>query len=221
MKLTTFTKTGAKSKSPLTVKDEVFNAEVNKDLLAQGVRVYLSNQRQGTSKVKNRSAVTRTKKKWYKQKGTGNARHGSRNAPIFVGGGVAHGPTGLNNWKLKLTKRLKGQALIAALSAQKSNIIACDGLNDLSGKTKEAAGLLAKLSDPKDKVLVVVSEAKPEIIRSLRNLKKVLVTRAERINIYELALADKIIVTSDATKQLEEKLSKYVKKAKKVSKEDK
>jgi large subunit ribosomal protein L4 len=218
MKLTTYTKTGNESKTPLTVNDAVFNAEVNKNLLAQGIRIYLANQRQGTSKVKNRSAVIRTKKKWLKQKGTGNARHGSRNAPIFVGGGVAHGPTGLTNWRLKLTKRSKSQALIAALSAQKDNIVVCDGLNELSGKTKQAVDLLGKMVKQKEKVLVVLTESKPEIIKSLRNLQKVVVTRAERLNIYEVALADKIIITSDAVQQLEEKLVKYIRIVKKVSK---
>ena len=205
MKLTTYTKTGNESKTPLMVNDAVFNAEVNKNLLAQGIRIYLANQRQGTSKVKTRSAVIRTKKKWLKQKGTGNARHGSRNAPIFVGGGVAHGPTGLTNWRLKLTKRSKSQALIAALSAQKDNIVVCDGFNDLSGKTKQAVELLGKMVKQKEKVLVILTESKPEIIKSLRNLQKVVVTRAERLNIYEVALADKIIITSDAVQQLEEK----------------
>jgi large subunit ribosomal protein L4 len=218
MKLTTYTKTGNKSKTPLEVSNAVFNAEVNQILLAQGIRVYLANQRQGTSKVKTRSAVARTTKKWLQQKGTGRARHGSRNAPIFVGGGIAHGPTGLANWKLKLTKRSKTQSLVAALSAQKDNIVACDGFNELSGKTKQAVELLSKMADQKEKVLIILTKPKPEVIKSLRNLQKVLVTQVERLNIYEVALADKIIITSDAVKQLEEKLAKYIKIVKRVNK---
>jgi len=217
MKLTTYTKTGNKSKTAVTASEAVFNAEINKTLLSQGIRVYLANQRQGTSKVKNRSAVNRTKKKLHAQKGTGNARHGSRNAPIFVGGGIAHGPTGLANWKLKLTKRFKSQALISALSAQKENIVVCDGFNDLTGKTKQAVELLSKIRDKNEKVLVVLTESKPEIIRGLRNIQRVAVTRAERINIYEVSLADKIIITNDAVKQLEEKLAKHIKVVKKDS----
>jgi len=217
MKLTTYTKTGAKSKTATTASDAVFNAVVNKELLSQGIRVYLANQRQGTSKVKNRSAVSRTKKKWLKQKGTGNARHGSRNAPLFVGGGVAHGPNGLANWKLKLTKRFKSQALVSALSAQQKNIVVCDGFNELTGKTKQAVELLSKIRDKNEKVLVILTEFKPEIIRGLRNLQRVVVTRAERLNIHEVSLADKIIITHDAVKQLEEKLAKYIKVVKKDS----
>jgi large subunit ribosomal protein L4 len=217
MKLTTYTKTGAKSKTAIAANDAVFNAEVNKTLLSQGIRVYLANQRQGTSKVKNRSAVNRTKKKLHAQKGTGNARHGSKNAPIFVGGGIAHGPNGLANWKLKLTKRFKSQALISALSAQKENIVVCDGFNELTGKTKQAVELLSKIRDKNEKILIVLTESKPEIIRGLRNIQRVVITRAQRINIYEVSLADKIIITTDAIKELEEKLAKHIKVVKKDS----
>jgi large subunit ribosomal protein L4 len=218
MKLTTYTKTGNKSKTPILGSEAVFNAEVNQELLAQGVRVYLTNQRQGTSKTQSRSAVTRTKKKWYKQKGTGNARHGSRNAPIFVGGGVAHGPNGNSNWKLKMTRRLKSQALISALSTQKDNIVVCDGFAELSGKTKQAAELLAKIVDKKDKVLVVLAESNTQTFKSLRNLEKILMTKSDRLNVYEASLADKIIFSSDAVKKLEERLAKYIGVAKKDSK---
>src|SRR5690242_1823092 len=121
MQLTKVTKTGAKSQ--LTVSDSVFGVPVNKALIAQAVRVYMSNQRQGTSKAKTRSEINRTSAKWYKQKGTGRARHGARNAPLFVGGGVAHGPNGEQNWTRTLSKRMKMQALVTALSAQAANIV--------------------------------------------------------------------------------------------------
>lgn len=218
MKLTTYTKTGNKSQTALAGSNDLFGAEINQPLLAQGIRVYLANQRQGTSKVQTRSEVTRTKKKVYAQKGTGNARHGSKNAPIFVGGGVAHGPTGISNWKLKMTKSLKNKALISAISAQKDQIIVWDGLNELEGKTKLAAKSLYKLVDEKDKLLIVASKFKPEMLRSLRNLKNVLLTKAGRLNIYEVALADKIVITSEAVKELEARLVKKIKIEKKVTK---
>src|SRR5471030_1547190 len=102
----------------MSVNDAVFAAVINPELIAQAVRVYMSNQRQGSSKVKTRAEVARTKKKWFKQKGTGNARHGARTPNIFVGGGVAHGPNGMQNWSLKLSATMKKAALISALSAQ-------------------------------------------------------------------------------------------------------
>lgn len=210
MKLTAYTKTGNKSQRPLTVSDQVFKAKVNRQLLAQAIRVYLANQRQGTSKTKRRSEVKRTKKKWYQQKGTGRARHGSRNAPIFVGGGIAHGPTGQQNWKLSLSQRLKHQALISALSTQLNHVMAWDGLNDLSGKTKEAARMVDQLTNDKDQVLVVLAEMRPETLRSLRNIERVKVVKAERLNAYEVARVDKLIFTKDAAQQLENRLSKYL-----------
>jgi large subunit ribosomal protein L4 len=207
MNLTTYTKTGNVSKTPLTVNEAIFDAPVNEQILAQAIRVYLSNQRQGTSKVKTRSNVARTKKKWFKQKGTGNARHGSRNANIFVGGGVAHGPTGLENWSKKLTQRIKHQALISALSAQQDQIAVSDGLQDLSGKTKDAAAFLNKISAENEKVLVVMTQYSDEAFRSLRNIENVLLTKVTHLNAYEVAFADKIIFTSDAVKELEARLS--------------
>lgn len=212
MKLATYTKTGAKSQTAVTANKQLFGAEVKPELIAQAVRVYLSNQRQGSSKAQTRGEVTRTKKKWYKQKGTGNARHGARSANIFVGGGAAHGPTGLENWKKAMTQRQKSQALIGALTAQVENVLVWDGVNELAGKTKEAVQLLNKLVDEKDKVLVVVAEPKTETLRALRNLENVMVTKASRLNVYEVALANKIIFTNDALEQLAARLKNYLKK---------
>lgn len=206
MNIKTYTKTGNVSQRPLAVNETVFGAEVNPVLLAQAVRVYLSNQRQGTSKTQTRSSVNRTKSKWYRQKGTGNARHGSKSAPIFVGGGVAHGPTGLENWKRNLPKKLKKKAMISALSAQAENMIIANGLNDLSGKTKEAAALLKKMSVGEEKVLIILAKFEDVVMRSLRNLPKIKIVNANRVNVYEIAAADKIILTKEAVEVLEKRL---------------
>jgi len=215
MKLTKITAT---SKSSLTASDNVFGAEVNKVLLSQAIRIYLSNKRQGTSKVKTRAEVSRTKKKWFKQKGTGNARHGARSANIFVGGGVAHGPKGNENWNLKLTNVMRKKALISVLSAQVNEIVVSDEIMSLSGKTKEAISLMAKLAPQSSKVLIIINETKAEVLRSLRNIETILVVSASRVNALEIAMADKIITTTDAIKTIEERLdfTKEVKRVKKV-----
>jgi large subunit ribosomal protein L4 len=205
MNLTKLTATG--TKSTIAVSDVIFGAPVNQQLLAQAVRVYMSNKRQGTSKAQTRSEVSRTTAKWFKQKGTGRARHGARSAPQFVGGGVAHGPNGEQNWKLALPKRMKIQALVSALSAQSANMFVSDAVQELTGKTKEAAQLLQHVRVPKDKILVVLANAKPEVMRSLRNLEKVLVTSVSRVNALEVAMADKIILSTQALKALETRLS--------------
>jgi large subunit ribosomal protein L4 len=211
MKLPTYTKSGQLSKTPIIANENLFKGEVNKKLLAQAVRVYLSNQRQGTSQVKTRSAVVRTKRKWYSQKGTGNARHGSRNAPIFVGGGVAHGPTGLENWTLKITKRLKNLALISALRAQKDNVLVCTGLSSLTGKTKEGVALIKKMVDLKTNILIVLDQMDDKITRSFSNIQKVYITQASQLNIYDVAMADKIIFSKASLLELENRLEKYLK----------
>jgi large subunit ribosomal protein L4 len=215
MKLTKITAT---SKSSLTASDNVFGAEVNEVLLSQAVRIYLSNKRQGTSKVKTRGEIKRTKKKWFKQKGTGNARHGARSANLFVGGGVAHGPKGNENWKLKLTNVMRKKALISALSAQASEIIVSDEIMNLSGKTKDAVALMTKLAPETSKILIIINETKEEMLRSLRNIGSVLVVSASRVNALEIAMADKIIATSDSIKTIEGRLdlTKEVKRVKKT-----
>lgn len=213
------TKVTATSKSTLTASDNVFAAKVNDVLLAQAIRVYLSNKRQGTSKAKTRGEIIKTKKKWYKQKGTGNARHGARSANIFVGGGVAHGPKGNENWSKKLTPVMKQKALISALSAQASEIVIYDELMNMSGKTRDAARVLGKLAPETGKILVIINETKEDVLRSLRNIDTVLVVTASRVNALEIAMADKIIATSDAIKTIEARLE--AKTAKKEVKAEK
>ncbi len=212
MKLTKVNLTGANSS--LTANDAVFGSVVNETLLAQAVRVYLSNKRQGTSYTKTRSEVNRTKKKWYKQKGTGNARHGARSANIFVGGGTAHGPKGNTDWTLKLTAVLKKKAMISALSAQASKVVVSDDIMNLSGKTKDAAALIAKVAPEAGKVLVVINKSEENVLKSLRNLETVLVVSASRVNTLEIVLADVVIMTSEAVKALEARLLGEVKEVK-------
>ncbi len=206
MKLKVITATS--KSSTIEVNDAIFAQKSNPVLLAQAVRVYLSNLRQGTSKVKTRSEVSRTKAKWYKQKGTGNARHGSKNAPIFVGGGVSHGPTGNENWTKALSRKMKAQALRVALSMQTEKIVVTDNFNSLGGKTAEAAKLLNKMIDDKGKVLVVLAGNSDLIRRSLRNIEQVLTVPAVELNSLQVAMADIIIFTKDSLKVLEDRLSK-------------
>lgn len=199
--------------SSVTVADEVF-AKPNQQLLAQAVRVYLSNQRQGTSKTQTRSDVNRTTRKWYRQKGTGNARHGARDAALFVGGAVAHGPTGQENWKRRLTTVQKRQALAAALSAQVENIVINDELTEVGGKTKQAFTLLSEIiakfeQDPfeKSKVLIVAAEVNQKLLRAIRNLPNVDLINAVQVNALDIAAADKIIFTSAALEAVEARLT--------------
>ena len=209
MKIKSFTPTN--KLSTITVSDEVFGSKANEQLLSQAIRVYLSNKRQGTSKVKTRGEVTGSRRKIWKQKGTGNARHGAKSAPIFVGGGVAHGPTGLENWTLKLSRHMKKKALIVSLSLQSDNIFVTDNLTDFDGKTKTAAKLLKDLNIFGKKVLLA-TEGNNELVRSaFGNIQKVNVMDSSLVNALDVASVDAIILSKEAVKSLEERL---VKKAK-------
>jgi large subunit ribosomal protein L4 len=201
--------------SSVTADDNLFN-KTNDQLLAQAVRVYMSNKRQGTSKTQTRSDVSRTTRKWYRQKGTGNARHGARDATLFVGGAVAHGPTGAENWKKKLTKSQRKQATIAALSAQVQNIVINDEIKDLSGKTKQAFELLneivakfegEKFNLTKNNLLIIVDKKNEKLNRAVKNIPKVRVIIVDLVNALLIAQADKIILTTDSLETLQEKLT--------------
>lgn len=211
MKLVSLTSTG--KTGSVTASDTIFGAKVNSVLLAQAIRVYRANLRQGTSKVLNRSEVSLTKRKVYKQKGTGNARHGAKSAPIFVGGGVAHGPTGLQNYSLNLSRKMKAKALISALSAQASNIVVANAVTDLSGKTKEASELLAPVLAEATKVLIVLARRNAATERAVANIPNVIVTTAALVNAFDIAAANKIVMTADAVSSLETRLSREVPEA--------
>ena len=210
MKLSVIRTSGRNSQ--ITVSDKLF-ARPNSTLLAQAVRVYLSNKRQGTSKTQTRSDVNRTTRKWYRQKGTGNARHGAKDANLFVGGAVAHGPTGQENWKKSLPGTQRKQALAAALTAQADNILINDELKDLKGKTKKAYQLLKQIlksfdetSIDQQKVLIVVKQKTEEMVRALKNIPDVTLLLAFNLNALAVASADKIILSNDALEILEEKI---------------
>lgn len=204
MQFTVLNTTG-KSTS-LEASDTVFGAKPNKVLMAQAVRVFLANQRQGTSKTKTRSEINRTKKKWFKQKGTGNARHGARTPNIFVGGGVSHGPTGHENWTLTMAKQMKKKALMSALSSQKEQIIVTTVLSDIEPKTKDAVAFLKKLAPNSKKTLIIVDKQMDNITRSMSNLPQVIIKSVQRLNILDVIYADALIMTKEAVKAIEDRL---------------
>lgn len=205
MQLTSISATG--DKGTYKAADSVFAVESNNALLSQAIHVYLNNNRQGSSKVKTRAEVNRTKKKWFKQKGTGNARHGARTPSLFVGGGVAHGPNGTQNWSRSMTQVMGRQALRVALSAQAKQIVICDSLERLDGKTSSAIKMLGKVVPGKNRILVVLPQTEGLIVRGFRNVTSVLTTTANRLNVYQVAAADTILTTTGAIKALETRLA--------------
>jgi len=195
-------KLGGEAADKTKLPGEVFEVKVAPTLLAQAARVYLANQRQTGAKTRTRGEVAKTTAKMYRQKGTGRARHGSYSAPIFVGGGVAHGPDGNQNWKRKLTKAMSKKALLGALSirAAENKLGVIAGADKASGKTKEAAKLMTKMGKEFQQGLLVVGEEQKEAAQAWRNIADV-ITR-ERLNTYEVLRHKAIILTSEAIVEL-------------------
>lgn len=212
MKLKLFSLTA--KPSTVSVSDAVFNGDMNLELIAQAVHVFRSNQRQGGAKALTRSEVSRTGAKWFKQKGTGNARHGARTAPQFVGGGVAHGPTGAENWKRTLPKKMAQKALISALSvqAQEENVSIFADIANIGGKTKDAQEVLKNVGVT-GSVLIVLDQTHENVLRAFGNVEKVSVTRADRLTTYEVAAADHIVIAQPALDVLETRLVKKMNEA--------
>ncbi len=190
LKINVLDKSGKVAKE-MELPKEIFGTTVNKALMAQAVRVYLANQRQGTSSTKTRGQVTASTKKVYKQKGTGRARHGAVSAPIYVGGGIAFGPKP-RDFSLKLSKKMKRNALFSALSMQlgEQKILVVEGLNGVKGKTKEIAAMFNELKlqegKKKSKILFVLPEKVDVVERASRNIEGVVVEKAANLHTYEV-----------------------------------
>ncbi len=183
---------------------DIFEATVNVPLMHQAVVRQLANQRAGTHKAKTRSENNRSKSKWYRQKGTGRARHGSRNAPIFVGGGIAHGPLP-RDYNKKMPRKMRRAALRSALSvkAAEQQLIVVDNLTMAGPKTKEMVQVLKNLTASDKKVLILLPDANEPVELSGRNLPNVSILRAQYLNIRDLLVADLVIVPLSALEVIE------------------
>ncbi len=205
--VTVYSLAGTTSAANLELPKEIFGVEVNKALLAQAIRVYTNNQKAHYANTKTRGEVTGSTRKIMKQKGTGGARHGSRRAPIFVGGGIALGPKS-RKVELELPKKMKRAALISALSlkAQEKQIFGLSGLDKATGKTKEAVELLKKTG--KKSVLVIADQKIEKALLSFRNIPGVTFQEASAINVLEVLKHQNLFFTKEAIEKLSLKLGK-------------
>lgn len=187
-------------KSTQSLPELLFNVAVSDRLLAQYVRVYLTNQRQGTRKVKSRGEVSASTRKIYRQKGTGRARHGAKTAPIFVGGGVAFGPQP-KEYNLKLNKKQKVKALLGSLSSavKSSRLFILDGADSVS-KTNELSKIVSAVFEKNNKssVLVYSSSKEKGLYAAAKNLDNILAVDARILNAYEVLKANSIAFTQAA-----------------------
>jgi large subunit ribosomal protein L4 len=177
---------------------DIFGVEVNTGLMHQAYVRQMANARLGTHKAKTRSEIRLTKAKWYRQKGTGRARHGARSAPIFVGGGVAHGPRPRKYTK-DMPKKMRQQAIRSALSAlaRDEQLVFVDELKLDSPRTKDMRDVLTSLVG-EHSALVLLADANENVQRSIRNLPEARYLRANYLNIRDLLKFDRVIVPLDA-----------------------
>lgn len=203
-KIDVFSTTGTKL-TPMTVSDQLFNAKINQILMAQAVRVYLANQRVASAKAKRRGDVNVTTKKVWRQKGTGRARHGSRNAGIFVGGGKAHGPTGTQNYSLKMPQKMRRVSLLSALTSKfkAKEIIVIDGLDKIKPQTKNFDKIFKKLIPNPKKTSLFLSEIIPSIKQGAANLPYLSLSLTSNLNTYQALNCRFLIFTKESLKALE------------------
>jgi large subunit ribosomal protein L4 len=196
----TFTKTGTKATTPAKLDKNVFGLEVtNHELLKQAYTTYQANGRTNNAVVKTRGLVSGGGKKPWKQKGTGRARFGSSRNPIWRGGGIVFGPTGLENYSKDLNVKAKRQAIRQALSVANDagKIIVIETFETKDGKAAAASKFLQKIGAT-GRVLLVVSDKDALVERATRNLQDVKATHAHYVNVFDILNADQIVISQKA-----------------------
>jgi large subunit ribosomal protein L4 len=195
---------GKATSKKVSLADEIYGIDPNDHAIYLDVKHYLANQRQGTSKVKQRAEVNYSTRKIKKQKGTGGARAGSIKSGVFKQGGNIHGPVP-RDYDFKLNKKLKKLARKSALSykAKANEIKVLEDFSFEKPKTKEFISILKNLELNDKKTLLIVPEHNESIYRSSRNLLKSKVTTADSINTYDILNAGQIIILESSVQKIE------------------
>jgi large subunit ribosomal protein L4 len=180
--------------------------EINRKVISQVVRWQLSKRRSGTAATKNRALVSSSNKKPFKQKGTGNARAGSRTSPIWRGGGVVFGPTP-KNWSLDIPKKIKKMALMHSVvyKIQQNSFTIMDSFDLDTHKTKELLGKLNSLKLSK-KILIISDQENDNLRLSSRNIKNVKLIKSMGVNVYDLLNYPSIVIDKTALNALIERI---------------
>ena len=205
MKMTVLDINGKKT-GVIEASDAVFSVPMNPPLVAQAVYVANANLRQGSAAALTRGETYGSRRKLWKQKGTGNARHGDKFAPQFVGGGVSHGPLTEKNYRKSITLKMKRKAFCCVLSQKvgANDLIVIEDL-DKKKKTSEMAKVMIKMSGG-SKSLFLADEKHIWTLRLLKNLSEVVVERVQNVGILTLMAANKIMVSRGGVAELELRL---------------
>ena len=193
-----------KKVSTVDLKDEIFGIEPNEAIVHSVLINFLANQRQGTQSTKTRSEVSGGGRKPWRQKGTGRARQGSIRAPQWIKGGIALGPKP-RKYTYKVNKKEKRLAIKSVLSSKviENQLVVIDELPFEEIKTKQMVNALTK-NKIEGKTLIMLPEKNEAVQKSARNIEGVKTTLVNTINVYDLLKYNKLVITLDTVKKLEE-----------------
>ena len=194
-------------KVSIEILDKIFSAKINKKLISSVLYKTNANYKGRHAKTKQQNEVSGPTSKIYAQKGTGNARHASRKAPIFVGGGIAHGPKGeLSYKKRKLNKSEKKQSIASLMSekVKNNNLLIFSDFKSEIKKTKEM-NLIFKKFEIKNSLVILDKSSKEKIEKSIRNIPNIKVTDVNHFSAYDIVKFKKIVFTESSVKELEKR----------------
>ena len=196
-------------KDTIEVLDKIFSAKVNSKLVSSVLYKTNANYKGRHAKTKQQNEVSGPTSKIYAQKGTGGARHASRKAPIFVGGGIAHGPKGELAYKKRKLNKNEKKLSVASLITEKNNNKNLLILNDFSSeikKTKEMNAIIKKL-EITHSLIILDKNSKEKVEKSLRNIPNVKVTDINHFSSYDIIKFKKVVFTESSVKELEKRYS--------------
>ena len=194
-------------KDIIEVADKIFAAKINKQLVSNVIYKSNANYKGRKAKTKQKNEIIGSTSKIYAQKGTGNARHASRKAPIFVGGGVAHGPKGESHYKIRKMNKSEKKLSIASLITEKNNEKNLIIFNDFDKeilKTKEMNSILKKFQ-AEDSIIIADKKSRENIIKSVINIPNVKITDINHFSSFDLLKYKKVIFTETSIKELEKR----------------
>ncbi|WP_440916330.1 50S ribosomal protein L4 [Candidatus Pelagibacter sp.] len=194
-------------KSSIEVLDKIFSAKINKRLVNTVLYKTNANYKGRHAKTKQQNEVSGPTSKIYAQKGTGNARHASRKAPIFVGGGIAHGPKGeLSYKKRKLNKSEKKQSIASLISdkIKNNNLLIFSDFSSKIKKTKEM-NLILKKFQISNSIIILDKTSKDNVEKSIRNIPNIKVTDINHFSAFDIVKFEKVVFTETSVKELEKR----------------
>ena len=194
-------------KESIEVLDKIFSAKINKRLVNNILYKTNANYKGRHAKTKQQNEVSGPTSKIYAQKGTGNARHASRKAPIFVGGGVAHGPKGELAYKKRKLNKSEKKLGIASLISEKikhNNLVVLSDFNNEIKKTKEMFNILKKF-EISNSLIILDRSSKDKVEKSIRNIRNIKVTDVNHFSAFDVVKFKKIVFTESSVKELEKR----------------